>query len=290
MRLYQWLLRLYPSSFRHEYGAELLRVFARRWRDAEGPIAGAACLAEMAADTIVNALRVHLDVLRQDLRQAGRALRRAPGFFVAAVVVTALGIGATTATFTLADHVLVQPFPFPEPDRLVKIWQGETSRPANLRGLQGTNDVSPANFRDWKAMSTSFIDMGAYWFVSSNLVGLGEPERLNGFDGTSEALKAVGVLPALGRPLLPGDDAAGAPCALLVSDAFWRRKLGGDRSAVGRVLRLDGEACTVVGVMPSGYNFPTRDGCSGDPFAGGRRRTTSATTPTSASSRAYGRA
>ena len=83
--------------------------------------------------------------------------------------------GRDTAAFTLADHVLLRPLPFPESDCLVKMWQGETDRPESMRGLQGTNDVAPPNYLDWKAMSSSFSIMGAYAFVSSNLVGGGEP-------------------------------------------------------------------------------------------------------------------
>src|SRR5687767_14690205 len=112
MRLYRLLLLLYPKSFRNEYGDELRRVFARRRRDAQGVFGVAALWVGEVADTLANAVRTHGDIVFQDLRYTGRALRRAPGFFAAAVVVTALGIGATTAAFTLTDHVLLRPLPF----------------------------------------------------------------------------------------------------------------------------------------------------------------------------------
>ena len=188
MRLHQWLLLLYPKSFRNEYGDELRRVFTRRRRDTQGVFGIATLWAGEIADTLANAGRTHADIIFQDLRYTGRALRRAPGFFAAAVVVTALGIGATTAAFTLTDHVLLRPLPFAEPDRLVKIWQSETDRPASQRGLPGTNDVAPANYRDWKAMSSAFAGMGAYSTAASNLVGAGEPERLSGANLTSDVL------------------------------------------------------------------------------------------------------
>ncbi|HYN10521.1 MAG TPA: ABC transporter permease [Vicinamibacterales bacterium] len=186
------------------------------------------------ADTLSNAMKVHLDILRQDVRHTGRALRRAPGFFLAAVIVTALGIGATTAAFTLTDHVLLRPLPFPQPDRLVKIWEGDAVRDPSLRGLQGTNDVSPANYRDWKALSTSFAAMGAYWGVAANLVGTGDPERLPGVDLTSDVIRTLGIAPALGRILTDTDDKPGAPCVVLVSDSFWRRKLGASVSILSK--------------------------------------------------------
>jgi predicted permease len=224
----------------------------------------------------VDAFRTHLDVLRQDLRYTSRTLRRAPGFTLTVVLVTALGVGATTAAFTLADHVLLRPLPFPDPDRLVKILEGSVKRPANLRGIRGTNNVAPANFLSWREMSSSFAAMGAYGFVSSNLVGNGEPERLDGVSVTYDALEMTGVRPALGRPLTKADDQPGAPCALLISDGFWRRKFGGETSIVGRTLRLDEESCVVAGVMPPGFAFPTRSAVFWrplrlDPAPGNRR-------------------
>ena len=189
--------------------------------------------------------RQHLDILRQDLRYTARTLLRAPGFTLTAIVVTALSVGATTAAFTLADYVLVRPLPFRDPDRLVKILEGSVSRPAHLRGIRGTNNVSPANFLSWREMSSSFAAMGAYAFVTSNLVGSGEPERLDGVSITYDALDLTGVRPAVGRALTNADDQPGAPCSVLISDGFWRRRFGGDASIVGRTLVLDDESCVV---------------------------------------------
>src|SRR5580765_1772378 len=143
MRLYRWLLRLYPASFRDEYGRDMIRIFARRRRDADGALAIIGLWLATVLDTIVNAMRVHLDILRQDLRHTVRSLGRTPGFALTVVVVTALGVGATTAAFTLADHVLLRPLPYPHAERLVKIWEGAANRDAKQRGLSGTNDVSP---------------------------------------------------------------------------------------------------------------------------------------------------
>jgi putative ABC transport system permease protein len=198
-RLHRWLLALYPKSFRNEYGAEMQRVFRRRLRDASGPLPAAGVWIDEVKDTVRNAIRAHGDILRMDLRYSLRSLRRAPGFFTAAVIVTALGIGATTAAFTLTDHILLRPLPYPGADHLVKIWESNPNRNPGLRGLGGTNDVAPANFRDWKALSTSFAEIGAYAFVSSNLVGRGDAERLSGVDVVPAALRAVGVSPAEGR-------------------------------------------------------------------------------------------
>src|SRR4029453_6129439 len=107
---------------------------------------------------------------------------RAPGFAATAIVVAALGIGATTATFSILDHALLRPLPFPEPDRLVRLWQDQS-----FRGYSQM-EVSPPNFRDWQRMSRSFEAMGAGHGVSANLVGQGEPRRLDGEAVTHEVL------------------------------------------------------------------------------------------------------
>ena len=114
MRLYRLLLHLYPASFRAACGDELRAEFDRRRRDAAGPGARMALWLDVIADTFANATRLHMDILLQDLRHTVRSLRRAPGFTVAAIVVASLGIGATTAAFSIADHVITRPFPFPD--------------------------------------------------------------------------------------------------------------------------------------------------------------------------------
>jgi hypothetical protein len=258
MRLYRALLHLYPASFREEYGGEMTRAFADARRDARGPLAIVILWLETIGDVIFNALRVHAAVLRQDVRVSSRTLLRTPGFTAAAVIVTALGVGATTAAFTLTDHVLLRPLPFPDSDRLVKIVQGSTSRAPDLRGLRGTNDISPALFLAWKSASTSFAAMGAYGLVSSNLSGDGEPERLDGADITEGTFETLGVPAAIGRGFIPAEHAAGAPCSVVISDGLWQRHFGADPASIGRRVRIDQLSCEVVGVMPRGFQFPTR--------------------------------
>lgn len=208
--------------------------------------------------TIPTLDRVGLDILRHDLRYALRALRRTPGFTLTAIAVIALGVGATTAAFTMADHVLIRPLPFPEPDRLVTIREGLVRRAAASRGIQSTNDASPSNYFSWRELTTSFELMGAYRQVSLNLLGAGEPERLDGISLSYEAMQLVGMRPALGRPLTSADDAFGAPCAVLISDGLWRRRFGADAAAIGRTVVLEDESCVIAGVMPRGFDFPSR--------------------------------
>ena len=174
MLLYRALLRLYPASFRAEYGEEMCAVFARRRVQAGGIFALAALWIAVLCDTALNAARVHGDILRQDCRYLLRTLRKAPGFTITAIAVAALGAGATTAAFTMVDHVLIRPLAFPDGDHLVKLY--EDHGPQGLRYF----DISPANYRDWKRMNTSFASLATYRNVSMNLAGAGEPRRVNG--------------------------------------------------------------------------------------------------------------
>jgi predicted permease len=248
--MYRWLLRLYPASFRNEYGPEMAAVFARERRDTRTAPGMAALWLRVIADTCVTAAGIHRDILRQDLRYTLRTLRRTPAFALTAVTVVALGIGATTAAFSLADFVLIRPLPFPEADRLVRFSE---ERPGFPR-----MELAPANYRDLKQMATSFEALGAYRGLSVNLVGARQPLRLLGAAMTADVLAALAVRPMLGRPFTAADDVDGAPATALVSYALWQQEFGGDTSIVGRPVRLDGEVYTVIGVMPPDFNFPGR--------------------------------
>ena len=119
--LYSALLYLLPASFRGEYGSEMRAVYQRRRRDLGSIFGWLALWLETLADLIVTAVQAHWDVLRQDLRHTIRTLRRSPGFTLTAVAVTALGVGATTAAFSITDHVLIRPLPFPDSQRIVAL-------------------------------------------------------------------------------------------------------------------------------------------------------------------------
>jgi predicted permease len=227
-------------------------IFARRWLAASGALPRLALLAGAAADVLGNALSAHADLLRQDACYTLRTMARSPGFAATAVVVTALGIGATTATFSIADHVLLRPLPYREPERLVKLWQ---------ESFHGTSrgEFSPGNYRDWKRRARSFEAMGCYRPLAANLVGHGEPARVSGWAVDPDLFSTLGARPALGRLLLAADDVAGAPGAVVLSDGLWRRRFGADPAILGRKVLLDDEPYTVAAVMPRGFDFPTRD-------------------------------
>ena len=244
MRFYRALLRLYPSSFRSEYGQALCAAFEERM----GGRSGLAMFFAALVDVVPNAMAVHLDILGQDVRFTARALRRAPGFAFTAILVVALGVGANTAAFSLADFVLLRPLPFAEPDRLVRIW---------LTTPGYTSEFSPANLRDFGSMSKSFKGMGAYSNNAANLTGGREPLRIATASVTPELMPLMGVPAVMGRVIAPEK---GAPDSVaVISDGLWRSHFAGDRNVVGRTLRLDGTPYTVIGVMPPTYRFPSRE-------------------------------
>jgi putative ABC transport system permease protein len=248
MRLYRLLLHLYPASFRQEYGEEMCRILENRRRDA----GGLAFLSLLAAcwEILPSAFLVHGNLLRQDLRYMVRTLRRAPGFALTAIPVIALGIGATTAAFSVADFVLLRPLPFPQPERLVHVWQS----------LPGYPHLEPsaANYRDWKRLSRSFKAIGALQAISLNLVGPAGPERLEGAAVSADLFPLLGVRPLLGRLFTASEDQDGAAGTVLLSYPLWQRAFGGDRAVLGRRLLLDGAPYLVVGVMPPDFSFPRR--------------------------------
>jgi putative ABC transport system permease protein len=213
MMFFKALLHLFPRSFRNEYGGEMLKDFAREWHDAHG-LSRAGLVVTTMSDVAANAASVHFDILRQDVRYAARSLRRSPGFTTTAILVAALGIGATTATFTLADHVLIRALPFPEPDELVKVWEDHASR-----GYPRL-EPSPPDFLDWKRQAQSFERLEAYTGAASTMTGHGDAARVTGAFVTPGAMMMLGRQAALGRILTDAD--ATAPESLVISDGLWR--------------------------------------------------------------------
>ena len=250
MRLYSALLRLFPSSFRAEYGDEMRAIFAMRRRDAHGPVAVPALWLETIMELVSAAAAAHWDILRQDVRFSVRTLIRAPGFAFTAIVVTALGVGANTAAFSVADFVLIRPLPYADADRLVKLWQ----RPAG----GGRFELSPGLFREWSVASRSFSTTGAFFNSAVNLVGEGEPQRLESTAVTADLLPILGVRPVLGRVFDRAEERTGAP-SVVISHALWQAQFGGDASIIGRRVLLDGNPRVVIGVMPRDFHFPNRD-------------------------------
>ena len=191
-----------------------------------------------------------LDVLRQDVRFAVRTLIRRPGFAVVAVLTLGVGMGATTAIFSLIDSVLLKPLPFHEPDRLVTAWE---VRP---RFNQPRMQVSPANYVDWKQQVQAFESLAAYVTNFLNLTGAGTPERLVSAMVTPNLFPTLGVEPLVGRGFVAPEGSPGQTAVTILSYELWQRRFGGDRGIVGQTIRLDGQPHMVVGIMPRHFQFP----------------------------------
>ncbi|HEY7289725.1 MAG TPA: ABC transporter permease [Vicinamibacterales bacterium] len=251
MRFYNALLRCYPSSFRQEYGEELRAMFRRRLRDAGNPARKAAAYLGAIGDVVANAAVVHGDILRHDMKYALRTLTRTPGFALTAIAIVAVGVGATTAAFSVTDFVLLRPLPFSEPDRLIKLYE---RTPA-----YGRLELSAANYRDWKAGATVFERLGLYHSAAGNLIGAGEPLRIEGAQVDADLFPTLRVTPLIGRLFTRDDDRPGAPGTIILSYRLWQTQFGGVHSIVGQQLMLDSEAYTVIGIMPQDFRFPSAE-------------------------------
>ena len=185
--------------------------------------------------------------LAQDVRYGLRLLRKSPGFTAVTVLTLAIGIGASTALFSVVDCLLIRPFPYPDSERLVVVW----SRPA--RG--GIANISPANFLDFRDQNRVFDHMGAGSQAEFNVSIQGVAERLTGLRVSADFFETLGVKPGFGRSFAAGDDRPGAPRVAILSHGAWQRRFGGDRSILGQALTVDGEKCTIVGVMPASFRF-----------------------------------
>jgi len=185
-----------------------------------------------------------------DLRFALRTFARSPVFTAVAVLSLALGIGANTAIFTVVNAVLLRPLPFPEPDRLVQLWE---SQPA--KGYS-RNVVNPINFLDWRERTRSFEGMAAVVALTTNLTGLGDPLALEGMQVSPEFFSILQVSSALGRVFVPAEGLPGQEHVAVLSFGLWQSRFGGDPAIIGHKIIVDGAPSTVVGVMPLGFSLP----------------------------------
>ena len=192
-----------------------------------------------------------MDSLRQDVRFAIRTLRRSPGTTFLAVVCLALGIGATTAIYSVVQAVLLSALPYREPSRLVRAFETYVSR-----GERGIGSVSPPNYHEWRAQTRVFEDLAAYTVTTRDLGDVTDPERLRGIRSTTNLFGVLGVAPLIGRTFLGSDEPPFGSPVVIVSEGLWRRRFAADPSLVGSSLSLNGVRHIVVGVMPAAFDFP----------------------------------
>ncbi|HSE99156.1 MAG TPA: ABC transporter permease, partial [Blastocatellia bacterium] len=187
----------------------------------------------------------------QDIRYGARMLRKRPGFTLIAVIALALGIGANTAIFSVVNTVVLRPFPYKEPDRLVLLWEKHAMLPDLDRMW-----VAYPDFLDWRERNEVFERLAAFRPGSVNLTGGDIPEEVRDGRVSSDLFPVLGIEPLLGRTFLPEEDKPGASPVVVLSHSLWQRRYGSDPEIIGRQVYRDGVSHTVVGVMPEGFHFP----------------------------------
>lgn len=195
--------------------------------------------------------------LLQDAHYALRAVRKDPGLLFFAVAIIGIGVGATTAAFSVLSPLLIKPLPFDDPDRLV--WVANELGPDGDEGSLSAVTSRTQNLMDFRRLSNSFNGMTGYnaFFQEDgfNLSGDGEPERIAGVGVAQNLLQVLGVEPLLGRNFSKEEGEFGGPRAMILTHAFWRQRYAGDRDIVGTTVSLSGSATEVIGVLPSSFDF-----------------------------------
>ncbi len=186
----------------------------------------------------------------QDIRYGARMLFKYPGFTVIAVLTLALGVGANTAIFSIVDAVLLRPLPYPDSGQLV--WLGE-------RGPDWSGgSIAYPNFVDWKNQQSVFEKFGVYNGNNFTLTGAGEPTRVSAAVMSVDVFAALRTEPEVGRIFREDEDKPGGPPVALISHALWESRFGGDAGIVNKAISLDGKPYTVLGIMPAGFEFPSK--------------------------------
>jgi predicted permease len=212
-----------------------------------------------------------MTTLSQDVQCGLRQLRKKPGFTIVAVLTLALGVGANTAIFSIVNAVLLRSLPYPDPDRLVRVFFNEPG--VGLRDVR----FSEPELDDLQTRSGVFEDVTPIFEGSEDLTGAGQPERVEGVNASFSYFSMLGVTPQIGRLYGPQDFVPGFAAEAVISDGLWRRAYGADPNVVGRTLRLDNDSLTIIGVLPRGFRHPGpttsgdaevfgAGGFSGDPF------------------------
>ena len=183
----------------------------------------------------------------RDLRVAARSFLRTPRFTIPAVLALALGIGATSAIFSVVRGVVLRPLPYANPDRIVVVWE------SNARNAR--NVIAPGNFVEWRARNRSFAYLGMAGPMRLNLVLGEQPEEVGGMLASSDVFPALGVQPALGRAYGPSEDEEGNDRVIVISYDFWRTRLGARADVIGTTITANGIPRTLVGVMPQGFTL-----------------------------------
>ncbi|HEU4713073.1 MAG TPA: ABC transporter permease [Pyrinomonadaceae bacterium] len=191
-----------------------------------------------------------MDAFLNDIRYAIRNLIKRPGFTLIAVLTLGIGIGANSAIFSTIHALLLKPLPFPELDRVVAVWDKMPSR-----GVMH-NEVTMANYLDWRAQNQSFDQLALYRWWSANLTGVDPPERLQGFLVTANFIDVTGLKPIMGRNFTEEENQPGKDAVAIITHSLWQRRFGGDPNIINKTITVNSIQRTVIGVMPEHFNFP----------------------------------
>jgi putative ABC transport system permease protein len=189
------------------------------------------------------------------LKQVFRRLAAAPMFSAVALVTLALGIGANTAIFSVIDGVLIKPLPYPHAESLVGVWHTAPG----ISTIGGHLNISPTMYFTYRDQSRTFEQIGVWANRAAAVTGVGEPEQVRVLMVTSGLLDALGVKPALGRWFSQADDTPGTAETVMLTDGYWHRRFGGDKSVIGRIVVIDAKPRLVIGVMPADFRLPNND-------------------------------
>ncbi len=275
-RIYRLLLRLYPSDFRREYGAAMVEVFRDRWeleRTRRNHWVGFRVWSFTLRDLASSAFgewRSHMrgqkaqrragptpcrqtnagvlfDIVR-DVRHALRGFAGNPGFTALAVATVAVGIGANAAIFSVINGVLLRPLPYDEPHRLVQLWETWSDG--------GRGPLAYPNVVDWREQNQVFEHIVAYTTGSANLQDADAPLRVRSVNAEANLFDMLGAETLVGRTFLPGEDQAGQPPVVVLSETLWERRFGANPAILGQTLLLNGQSHSIVGIMPAHFRFP----------------------------------
>jgi putative ABC transport system permease protein len=195
-----------------------------------------------------------METFWQDLRYGARMLVKSPVFTIVAVIALALGIGASTAIFSVVNAVLLRALPYQEAERLVAVWEYNRVRDRHQ------NSISAANFLDWQEQNSVFDDLAGYTDGNINLVDEGEPEQITVQYATSNLFSVLGVQPIQGRAFLPDDGKPDQPKIVILSHGLWQRRFASDPGIIGRKLQMNGTETEVVGVLPANFKWFIKNG------------------------------
>jgi putative ABC transport system permease protein len=253
-RVFRFLLRFFPAEFRGDYGREMEQVFREQRKDSQESKAG---LFRLWGETIAGIFRTapgeHVEMFRQDGGFALRMMQKNKGFTILVVCILALGIGANTAIFSVVNGVLLRPLPYVDGNRLVSI---EQTAP---KSGQGTQAFSVHEIEDIRAQSQTLESIVEYHNMEFDLLGVGEPQRINTGVVSANFFEVLGVKPLHGRTFVPDDDRLGAPAVLVFSYEYWMRVYGGDPKIVGTTFRMNDKMHTLVGILPKMPQYPDQN-------------------------------